>query len=72
MKPLLVHLHPDKNKFEHWDTDRYQYQAMDLMDQATTKEAKQILTKFWHNIQATNDNLCQKDDGVFLKAGHKL
>jgi len=35
----------------------------------TIAEGRVILIKFWHKFQATKDDLCQKDEGVFIKAG---
>ena len=50
VQPLLVHLHPDRNKFEHWVLDRYQDQTTRFMVQDTIKEGKPIIRKFWHHI----------------------
>jgi hypothetical protein len=43
---------------------------MGFMMQATFAESNVILSKFWHKILETNDNLTHhKDKGLFINAG---
>ena len=37
--------------------------------QSTIVEGKVILSKFWHKYFETNENMCQKDQGVLIKVG---
>ena len=67
IKPLLLQLHPDKNKFEDWLMDHHQGGTFVL--EQTLMEAKVILGKFWNKFLETKDNLVQQDMGLFMKAG---
>ena len=44
-------------------------QPMGFIMQYANYEGKVILSKFWHTFHATNENLCQPNDGAFIKAG---
>ena len=39
------------------------------MAQETMMEGKQIISKFWHNIQETKANLCQRYGVYSLRLG---
>ena len=68
VEPLLAHLHPDTNNFEHWARDIYFYQdqAVGFMMQETVVEGQVILSRCWHKFQETKENLCQRGDSVLI------
>ena len=57
VKPLLLHRHPDKNKFEDWAQDETQDRQVGFMLKETIQEAKRIIGKFWNKVTETIQNL---------------
>ena len=68
VKPLLLHRHPDKNKFEDWVQDETQDRQVGFMLKETIEEAKRIIGKFWNKVSETKPNLIWHDQWVFIKA----
>ena len=69
VKPLMLHLHPDKNWFEECVQDLNKDHPLGFMLQETIAEAKAILTKFLNKFSETNENLTQHDHGLIIEVG---
>ena len=59
VKPLLLHLYPDKTSLSIGPLTFYQDQAAGFMMQKYTVEGKVILSKIRHKFHDTKENVCQ-------------
>ena len=72
VQPVLIHMHPDRNRFEDLAQGLNQDIPLGFKVQYTLAEAKANRSKFWHKFSETSADLIQHDKGLFIKAGRNF